>query len=246
MSFRAHDTVFFLGAGASAPFGIPTMKQMVANFNDYIAEFGTPVEISLYQDIKEKLEGNRGDDVDLESVFTVIDGIINYREENLDLLATYLISKFYGEKQSFLFDKEIVEASESLKDKFQDFVKESCYISKEGFDRIRIVYFDLFNSFAQESTVRDNRNYFSKGNQNYCSWPIFTTNYDLCLEHFWRVVMKVQLNTGFNFNQSRNTPVFNYNKFRENNLKLIKLHGSLSWLIEDDGTLTERDSPRKP
>lgn len=255
MSFRAHDTVFFLGAGASAPFGIPTMKQMVANFNEYISEHGTPVEVSLYMDIKKTLERTKGNNVDLESVFTVIDGIINYSDEKLDLLASYLINNFYIPKNieeslnsieeihTYGFSEEVIITSKSLKIKFQNFVKESCHISEENFDRIGKVYFDLFNGFIRESTYTSSNTYLTKGNHQYCPWPIFTTNYDLCIEHYWRIVAHIPLNTGFTFDQSRNTPVFNYNNFTENNLKLIKLHGSLSWLIEDDGTLTERESP---
>lgn len=243
MSFEAHNTVFFLGAGASAPFGIPTMKQMVTNFNKYLIEHGTQDEVLLYRDIKEKLERTRGDNVDLESVFTVIDGIIHYSDEKLDLLATYLISRCFKEVHEFSFSKKVVIASKSLKNKFQNFVKESCHIPEESFDKIAMVYFDFFNRFYKESTMMSSNVYQSKGNHYYCSWPIFSTNYDLCMEHYWRVVAHIPLNTGFIFDESRNTMVLKDYKFTENNLKLIKLHGSLSWLIESDGTLTERESP---
>ena len=41
MSFNANNVVFFFGAGASAPFGIPTMKQFVVDFEKKLEKEGT-------------------------------------------------------------------------------------------------------------------------------------------------------------------------------------------------------------
>ena len=72
------DLTFFLGAGASAPFGIPTMKQLVVNFEEMLENNGTNEELDVFRDIKNTLENVLQRPTDLEDVFTVIDGIMNY------------------------------------------------------------------------------------------------------------------------------------------------------------------------
>jgi len=44
------DVLFFFGAGASAPFGIPTMKQLVLDFGHFLAENGTDKEKEIFAD----------------------------------------------------------------------------------------------------------------------------------------------------------------------------------------------------
>lgn len=56
MPFFAHDIVFFFGAGASAPFGIPTMKQFVSDFERILDESGSEEERKTYNNIRETLE----------------------------------------------------------------------------------------------------------------------------------------------------------------------------------------------
>ena len=84
------DVVFFFGAGASAPFGIPTMGQFVVDFEKFLNANAERKERELYSDIKQTLETKIHRNVDLEAVFTVIDGIIHYDDpEKLGMLALY-------------------------------------------------------------------------------------------------------------------------------------------------------------
>ena len=78
MRFDPTNVVFFFGAGTSAPFGIPTMKQFVLDFEDFLNNNSGIKERELYSDIKKTLEEKIHRPPDLEAVFTVIDGIINY------------------------------------------------------------------------------------------------------------------------------------------------------------------------
>ncbi len=71
------EVLLFLGAGSSAPFGIPTMKEMVKSFEEEMASSVqnlSDVEYQLYRSVKELLIEVYGY-VDLEMVFGVIDGI---------------------------------------------------------------------------------------------------------------------------------------------------------------------------
>ncbi len=52
----SEEILFFFGAGASAPFGIPTMKQFVVDFEEYLNENAEKSERTVYADIKKTLD----------------------------------------------------------------------------------------------------------------------------------------------------------------------------------------------
>jgi len=160
------DIVFFFGAGASAPFGIPTMKQFVVEFEKYLNENAEKSERTLYSDIKTTLNEKLGKEVDLEGVFTVIDGIINYTPERLGLLSLYLTES----RRNF----PNMEICKNLKEKFQKFVKEKCVIPAESYGKIQMVYQDFFNRIAVELGEKSSKRDYAWNT----SWTIFTTNYD--------------------------------------------------------------------
>jgi len=219
------DVVFFFGAGASAPFGIPTMKQFVIDFEKHLDDNASKDERILYADIRGTLEERLGKKVDLEAVFTVIDGIIDYSPERHDLLSLYAVSEF---KKPFP-PKQDIPICKLLREKFQTFVKEKCVIPDESFDKIRNVYQDFFNRFALELPPRN-----LGSNDDYAydrDWAIFTTNYDMCLEHYWRHVVGVGIDTGFISDDARAIRVLRSDMFLNttgNVLRLVKLHGSYS------------------
>lgn len=220
--------VFFFGAGASAPFGIPTMKQFVTDFEESLSENGTGSERRTYTDIKENLEKQLHRQVDLEGVFTVIDGIINYTPERLGLLSLYATAKF---KKPFPAEKD-KEICRSLRKKFQTFVKEKCVIPDESFGKIAQVYRDFFNRFLLElggGGINQNGDYVWN-----TRWKIFTTNYDTCLEYYWREAAGANIDTGFDYNRVRKVDILNPKEFLRDDIgmQLFKLHGSVNWLIE--------------
>jgi len=235
------DVVFFFGAGASAPFGIPTMKQFVVDFEEYLNENATRNEQNVYADIKETLEKRLKRQADLEAVFTVINGIIDYNPERHDLLSLYAVSEF---KKPFP-TKQDIPTCKLLREKFQTFVKEKCVIPDESFDKIRNVYQDFFNRFALELPPRN-----LGSNDDYAydhDWAIFTTNYDMCLEHYWRHVVGIGIDTGFVSDDARAIRVLRSERFLvfgDHRLRLVKLHGSVSWKIgKGTGEITEEDIP---
>lgn len=242
MSFRGGDVVFFFGAGASAPFGIPTMKQFVVDFERLLEKNGTDEEKKLYSNIKTTLANRLRREIDLEDIFTVIDGYINFDYERLGLLSVYTfrepLSKMtYFPSETYEAD---VQLCRTLKNKFQKFVRDRCLIPNEAFSRITEVYHDFFNRFSLESTAAGQsvRGSFWW----YSNWTMFTTNYDTCLEHYWRQTARVSLNTGFSVDEARRTWILNPSKFNEENLRLLKLHGSISWQIEPDEPVTEEQT----
>lgn len=225
VSVNSSDIVFFFGAGASAPFKIPTMKQFVTDFEVLLAEKASKEEERTYEEIKETLEKRLKKQVDLEAVFTVIDGMLNFSPEKIGLLPLYCANELKAPSS------EKIEIYSSLKKRFQDFVKEKCVIPEESFPNIKDVYQDFFNRFALES----NQYNVNKKFAFYSNWGMFTTNYDLCIEYYWREVAQVGIDTGFDFDRVRNVTVLRpYKLLQEGtgSMQLFKLHGSVDWLIE--------------
>jgi hypothetical protein len=237
LSVKTSDVVFFFGAGASAPFGIPTMQQFVTDFEDLLTKNGTSDERSKYNDIKNTLRIQLNRPVDLEAIFTVIDGILNYGPERLGLFSTYITTGFKS-----INDLDI-KTCRSLKEKFQTFVSEQCIIPEGSFDKIKRVYHDFFNRFALE--LRKDQYTVTSGTYAWDqTWMIFTTNYDLCLEYYWRETARIGIDTGFEFDNARSANRLRPLKYLAEGvpMRLFKLHGSINWLIEKEtGEVIEQE-----
>jgi len=118
-----------------------------------------------------------------------------------------------------------------LRRRFQVFVKEKCEIPEDSFDKIGLVYQDFFNRLFLELGGSQGRRGRFVWNPK---WSIFTTNYDTCLEYYWREVARAGVDTGFIFNKVQKVDGLNSPNFLNDGLgiQLFKLHGSVSWLIE--------------
>lgn len=235
------DLTFFLGAGASAPFGIPTMKKLVIDYEKMLIKNGKKEELEVFSDIKSTLENIKQRSVDLEDVFTVVDGILNYGIDRIGLLAAYSSMKQFSDIPAPSINLKILK---QLQKKFENFIRNECMIPIESYSEILTVYKDLFNKICEFPSHRTNV-LFSR-DIGYCtSWNIFTTNYDTSLEYFWRDGVNVRLDTGFRYDETRGISILDPRKLLidgTNILRLIKLHGSLNWLIEPDGTITEKEA----
>ena len=245
MEYGAHDIVFFIGAGASAPFGIPTMKQFVSDFEKYLDQKDESKERTLYNNIKGILETKLNRDIDLEDVFTVIQGIKDLTLDKLGVLSVYVYSPSQMPAIPH-YGRETIETCASLEKKFQNFVREKCQISdQKSFNAIAEIYKDFFNRLATESRIIDGTCVQSQ-KHHYCpNWTIFTTNYDMCLESYWRNHVRPQrgLNTGFRLDESGSRWILDPETlFSYGRVRLLKLHGSISWLIGEDGIVTEEQT----
>lgn len=223
----AYDVLFFFGAGASAPFGIPTMKQFVIDFEDLLSRKATDDERITYSNIKASLEKQLGKPVDLEAIFSVIEGVINYNPERLGFLALYCCSELKKPTEN------TVEVCKTLKKRFQEFVREKCAIPEHSFEKIGMVYHDFFNRFALElpaANTGERKPPYAWNNR----WTLFTTNYDVCLEYYWHEVAVARIDTGFRFDADRNATFLDYSKLLHENIgmQLFKLHGSVDWFVD--------------
>jgi hypothetical protein len=89
--------VFFFGAGTSVEFGIPLMRKMAEEFKNIVDEKGLPEERNTYNEIVEMLKDDMGPDVDIEAIFSVIDGLQQYNIENIGELSIYVSKKFFND-----------------------------------------------------------------------------------------------------------------------------------------------------
>ena len=77
------NAVFFFGAGASAPFGIPTMQGMVSEFEKTLQEGAKSEERRLYEEVCTFLNATLGRPTDLEAVFSVVESIMNWSPDRM-------------------------------------------------------------------------------------------------------------------------------------------------------------------
>ncbi len=236
------DPLFFFGAGSSARFGIPTMKEMVGHFKDELSkQSGKDIdeEVQLYVGVEDVLRKDF-DRVDLEAVFSVIDGIAGgLTPKELGYLATFFVRRA---RDQTLFDPPVPEIQNSarrLLGKFQDFVKRVCWVKRDKLNDIMGTYVNFFSTIKRttggysEPLTYNGTSYPLDPN-----WQMFTTNYDNVLEVFFRggaaqLSPNVSLNTGFDYDRRSQAHILNPVRFLEpNGLKLVKLHGSVTWWID--------------
>lgn len=244
------EPLIFLGAGASQPFDIPTMEGFVDAFSKELESSGTTEEKDLYADIKNSTTNIFGR-VDLEAVFSLVN-VLTEKDWGTGLgsfspffykryLDVSLPPIFNLEKISLTKLEEDVKIALELKKKFESFVREECEIKDDQYEPVYEVYTDFFNNLSRGS------GFMPKGGTRKQSvllrqWPMFTTNYDLCVEEFCKE-FNINLNTGVYENRTRrqfqvNTRLLNADG--SDHLSLAKLHGSLKWFRHDDGSIIER------
>jgi hypothetical protein len=237
--------LFFFGAGGSAEFGIPPMRKMAEDFKSIINQQNLPEERDAYNEIVKMLRDDMGPDVDIEAIFSVIDGLQEYNIENIDELSIYISKKFFKDT---LLHKKIASKTilQSLEKDFQRFIRKSCALKSPFRDKMVNVFTSFFNAVGEAVNTPSGNSSIKYDTR----WTLFTTNYDRCLEAFWREDVRIALDTGFrdkngsiSSNGTLHPDHFLYSfgselQFlrggRPGRLRLVKLHGSVTWLIRKD------------
>lgn len=253
------NVLLFFGAGASAPFGIPTMQGMVKDFEQELQKSGSSEKLTLYRDVRSFLTNTLSRTVDLEAVFTIIDSIVNWSPDRMGVAALYhatrAASAMYpktlieGEAASEIQSiaplvrppaAETVRVAKSLEADFEKFVQGACQIPEDRAGEIDEVYKTFFDCFS----VIGGSYYAGQSGRGHAGLgPMFTTNYDPVLEHYWLDIIQLQLNTGFQYNPVARMEVSNPDLLRGGDPRLFKLHGSVTWLRDERWGLTELRVP---
>jgi hypothetical protein len=247
------DFVVFIGAGASVPFGIPTMTQMVQQFEERVDnQKSPPIDVSFsvnrqfYQKIKLRLKNY--DNYDIESLITILQDMVEFKRIETRVWGNPSVHHLLADGDDAskmrellrLFSRENQGEAATLLKQVQSFVAESCNISKKPFE----IYTEFFNNVslmgAGITGFRDLAN--KPSNTKNFNMMVFTTNYDCVLEAYCD-------DRGFEYNcgESTNHKIAIGKENRElysperEAFRIYKLHGSINWYRDENGCMRHAD-----
>ena len=224
-------SLVFFGAGASRPFGIPTMQEMVTEFENEIKD-KHPECYEFYCNLKKTLVKEYDEkNIDIESIFSVLDGITSQITiKELGYYPYYHIQEFYKLKETLNSDENIfnkyTSIAKSTKTILKEFIRNSCKIKlsdperEDIYRKSYVAFFSNIKGKSQDYSIH----------KLIADWKAYTTNYDSVFENFWNGFEPVKDN--FQKEPNSNNYFFGNNDLSEHSLS--KLHGSLDWTKEID------------
>ncbi|HEY7570593.1 MAG TPA: SIR2 family protein [Nitrososphaeraceae archaeon] len=236
----------FLGSGASAPFGLPTMIDLVRLFEEELLKPSNEstndddkAAEKLYHSIKVSVTNAYGY-ADLESIFSVLKTISeDAKYSDLGFASTYAVSKIRIDPTDTIYTSNDDIYAKKLLRKYRAFVRRKCQIKNSKDSQITCIYSDLIDKLGtkykfQKVKGKDGKEYLYPC---YCS--IYTTNYDKVIETYWQGIATIN---DLWRTDANNISVLNTEKQDGSVLNLIKLHGSLDWFGLDNGEIIKLDS----
>ena len=214
--------LIFFGAGASKPFGIPTMQEMVIEFEEELKNNNQKL-FRFYSEIKNKLIKEYGESkIDIEIMLSVINGIArNLKPSELGHFIFYYTSINDFSKE---FPSEIVENAKELQELIQNYIIDACKTTtQEDMDSIYSKsYVPFFRCISGIKSTYEDLELAQ-------DWKAYTTNYDNIFEYFWHNLKpptdhfkKADGLTGVHFATEQLPDEHTFSK----------LHGSLDWTRE--------------
>lgn len=234
----------FLGAGASTPFGIPTMRGMVTEFEKSLQP---GPEKQLYDLINNRLKNYKY--FDLESLITVLQNIVDPDEVINDILNEPSIHFYYDysgtgwkhavDNVNFLV-KYNQDKAESLLRRLKEYLREACTIDVKDDDLN--LYHRLFKIIL-ESHKYSYEDWLKHEGQKQFPLDIYITNYDLILEAFCSN-NEIKYTNGEKeralcIKKSENPELFD----SQSAFMIRKLHGSINWYRDQRGKFRHSDRP---
>jgi len=225
--------VFLLGAGASAPLGLPVTRGFLSDFSP------TNNLVPFYNSLKD-FAGVTVEKLDIEFVFDVLQKLSSLRDS---FLIAYFKKLHYKDSYKICAQAipSVIQIAENLLFELKSFVVEKVrdFSSEKAFE----LFFHLFKKFISPEKPL----------------IIFTTNYDLVLEEAftgnsffllpeWRKLGLKKLYIGFEFRDLG--AIFNLDRAQITSkgvVSILKLHGSINWRPHGDTVvLGGKDKPENP
>lgn len=238
MPLIAYKLIFF-GAGASKPFGIPTMQEMVNEFETKLKKHTD--EFRFYHKIKDALaKKNTGSQIDIESMLSVINGIASETRQGSfdDFVFYYIRSNCPGSNPDVGFSSGDVDLAKKLRKKLHEYVKDVCKIQmprEKMQDAYKNSYLPLFKHMPSEAKQKH-------GDVDLATrWKAYTTNYDDVFERFWNGLQRPT----DHFKRIGESDMYRFDNgdLRDKDMTFAKLHGSLNWTKqENDGSIVRNES----
>ena len=227
------EIMIFLGSGASAPFGVPTMTGkdgMSYKFESDSTNLLTDDEEKLYKIIQVDRQSN-----DLERILGILDFVTKEPRE---------IPRFFNvitndlDLKSKRYDiNESVRLLKSLKSKIFDSIKRNCMIDKPTLNKKKGIYEEFFNFLNKHITTSHYK--------IHPRYNIFTTNYDIIIDRYIKDKHdegrgRFTYQDGFKIKNEY--PEWSPEVYAEvPTFKLFKLHGSIDWYYLDERKIVKRD-----
>jgi hypothetical protein len=229
------EFVIFLGAGASAPFGIPTMTKMAENFERQLIEESSP-NLDLYKYIQSRLKGYRI--YDIEALITVLQDMDDFKRVESRVLSNASAHYFWGrggdietlvevQKQ---FAQENHEMARELLVGVKNFIADACTMRKQPFE----IYDEFFHQIIMKVGYDFKKIIKSGKPPQRVNLGMFTTNYDRVLESYCDS-RELVFRCGETDNQKVDISTQNRELYSEDNpvFRILKLHGSVNWYRDE-------------
>lgn len=217
--------LLFLGAGASKPFGPPTMKEFTdVVIQDVVKHPGTGFE-KIIRGIQSQVS-KRGIEPDIEAILSVLQGKSKPVRTWEDV--GYSEIRYPDEFN----DMTPVEVDKIVRPEIEDAIFNHCV--KIDRKMATQLYGDLWASLTADFATGPNSTY-SPGTR--LVERIFTTNYDLSVETFLK---RRPLDFSDGFQIELGDPIF-ATQWR-GPINLFKLHGSINYYNREDGNIVRSDA----
>jgi SIR2-like domain len=211
----AHELIFFLGAGASIPAGIMGVRDMTNEFLNQLQKEDHKEHLELTQDILDTLSKwkNNNNDKDQVDVELLLETIEKLENRHSDVM-----NLFYENKGNILTKFENLEKIPNYNVRLSTILKQSIKRVTGKLD-IEIRY---LNGLLKIMTA-------------YKPLDIFSTNYDACIERFCTSNNKKYFD---GFEGEWKPEGF---KTVDKDVRLYKLHGSITWSRSETGKYTRNE-----
>lgn len=221
--------VLFLGAGASAPFDVPPMREMVDLFEKELQG----EQLSLWNRTKQNLMRAYGT-VDIEHMLSFFSRPYVSSSE-LDPPTVCLLPNLkYGERIDIV-DQSLAQ---DIVERLKAFIYIKCSIS--GHNNIFPLYERLLNTLGGACNPRSP----DSSRMLYTShdFEVYTTNYDRCFEIFFREAANRYRNDNIVLDQGiGRKDYWNFDYYENQYPKIYKLHGSIGRYVTSYGRIRTCD-----
>jgi hypothetical protein len=233
--------IIFVGAGASGPFGIPTMTEMVEEFEARLRNNYSP-HLPLFEDIKYRLRNYQA--FDIEALITVLRDIIDIDRVPAKVLNQPSVHYFSSRGLSFEkmveFNREKAARNhtkaEQLLKEVKGFIADACIIKKQPFE----IYEEFFHQVMFKQRGYNFRQALAGaiGGLLRTHCEIFTTNYDQAVEAYCHSRIDYECGQAANLLLDiANTDSRRLYSPDALVFQIYKLHGSVNWYIDQAGTM---------
>ena len=218
-SQQVPKAMILTGAGVSVPIGIPAMKGLYENFLQKRKSGITDPEKRICRLLTEEL----GVSPDLEEFLIQLNAMCDFDDSSLSQLVEKAVSPIANSRKLEVYRRLLTRRLNRLREVKQRILKYCTKVCFE-FDRNRSV--QIFQGLINAVALR--------------GYPVFTTNYDFAFEHV-AGACEVQIENNFKptgkgvaqrwiWKDELDFPIGNA-------LTLVKLHGSVTWYRNENGTV---------